>query len=833
MTKSQYIHAPSIEKFQEVLAEANQIAKAVNLKRIPDLMVCTREFNSPVLASRRETMSRSQNANSRSLFDEIVHYTRLWTALRFDAATNTTDDFTFKALRKGGQQGGVLVLSASAEVVKTTIHNIRECVEDSNTVFTRALSEGLTFFTKVLPALGKILDRTLHENVILNPYDHAGFMLDCTKLYSTFNRVDDEIKWFKVPVFLGELFRTFYGSHLQQQKRDWKLSDGWDEAGNGNIVDHQDVFKIMCYAESRGEYELRLKSLKKEIFSCCNSLKYLRQLCFLFYKLEVPFDKSAIRDLSDAFCTTDASLPLAFMAAGDRIGSFGRDEKYTQYQRFLERHLEKQERAGPGKPDENSSYDLSPILLLDEPTSRIAHIARYVVRFVLGSANPREIVGKHGPGAVATGERGLKKANFSRIYRKLEVIYPFTEYFMYNMTHVLDRYESMQTRLSYHDEATAKVVFVAKDSRGPRLISCEPLEIQWVQQGIMRALNTCIAANELTAGRINFNDQTLNQHAAWRGSILGTEATIDLKDASDRVSVALVDYLFPKEWVECLLAARSDNTRLPDGRVVELRKFAPMGSATCFPVEALCFFALSVASIYYNKYPKDPRISRRELRKISHSILVYGDDLVIPADSCRGVTAALEAFHLRVNADKSYSTGLFRESCGVDAFYGVNVTPVRVKRTWDGQSLPSQATLPSYVALSNSLYAKGCLWAAWECERRVQMALSRMGEMLIPYTMRDNPSGLSFIRGHKGLYFTPVKERIRNTKEGPKVLRYVVEPAVKRGSKLDWEEMLRCESSRSPTKYSWDFNPNCWRAGRYAVPHSERIAMRWMPYSQE
>lgn len=352
----------------------------------------------------------------------------------------------------------------------------------------------------------------------------------------------------------------------------------------------------------------------------------------------------------------------------------------------------------------------------------------------------------------------------------------------------------------------------------------------------MRVLSDAIETNPLTRGQVNFVDQTVNQEAAWRNSVTGKAATIDLKDASDRVSVALVELLFPDNWTEHLLAARSDATRLTDGRTVELRKFAPMGSATCFPVEALCFFALSVASVYLDGYPTGTplprRISRTAVRKAAGSILVYGDDLVIPVTNCHSVIQTLEMFHLKVNTQKSYSTGFFRESCGVDAFSGFNVTPVRIKRTWDGQSPPSDATLPSYVAMSNSLYAKGYHWAAWEIERSVQRTLESAGRMLVPYTTRDDLNRLSFIRDHKGLYWTPMKEKVRNTKDGPKVLSYVVEPVVRRSSRVGWEEMLRCESNRS-THSSWDLNPNVWRAGRYAVPRSSRIVLRWMPYSQE
>jgi hypothetical protein len=66
----------------------------------------------------------------------------------------------------------------------------------------------------------------------------------------------------------------------------------------------------------------------------------------------------------------------------------------------------------------------------------------------------------------------------------------------------------------------------------------------------------------------------------------------------------------------------------------------------------------------------------------------------------------LERFGLRVNRSKSFINGSFRESCGIDAFKGVVVTPSRLRLRWTGRKTDG-AALASYASLMNELHEKG------------------------------------------------------------------------------------------------------------------------------
>jgi hypothetical protein len=388
------------------------------------------------------------------------------------------------------------------------------------------------------------------------------------------------------------------------------------------------------------------------------ALRHLRQLMYFVYKLEVPYDSSISKEVLESFIRTDQEI---------------------------------------------SALQIPP------DCDRIIRFAGVLITRVLGGVNARDIIPRHGPGAVATGETTGEKAHFKRIYTPLECVYPFTEYFTVGLSHVSDQYDWIQG-LEVLEHPTAKVVLVPKDSRGPRIISCEPLEIQWIQQGIRQRLYDAIESHPLTSGRVNFLDQSVNRRLALEGSLTQQWVTLDMKDASDRVSLDLVERLFQGTMLlDALRASRSTHTQLPDGRLVKLGKFSPMGSALCFPVEAMCFWALAVAVLHKHG---------RSLRHCLRTIHVYGDDIIVARKDYALLLQWFPKVGLMFNSGKCCVSGFFRESCGCDAFKGVDVTPIRLRKTWSHRNIRDASALCSYVALSNALYTAG-YWMSCEFIRKL------------------------------------------------------------------------------------------------------------------
>jgi hypothetical protein len=345
-------------------------------------------------------------------------------------------------------------------------------------------------------------------------------------------------------------------------------------------------------------------------------------------------------------------------------------------------------------------------LVVDETDAVVKRARMYITR-VLSGLSPKEVIPSHGPGAVATGERGGEKSHFSRLYEDMDREYPFTEYFHLSLSHTVDC-AAWLDNLEVLGTGTAKVVLVPKDSRGPRLISCEPLEKQWIQQGQRKALYSWLEQHPLTRGKVNFTDQQINRRLALSSSRDRSRVTLDMKEASDRVSLKLVRALFAgTEWLSALEASRSGYTRLPDGTVVELETFAPMGSAVCFPIEALTFWALAVSAlVVHRRKPEFTPLHIAERRALA-SVYVYGDDIICDTKDYSIIMQQLERFGLLFNRAKCCVSGLFRESCGCDAYNGVDVTPTRLRETWCSQSRYNVVQLQSYVEFSNSMWEKG------------------------------------------------------------------------------------------------------------------------------
>lgn len=328
--------------------------------------------------------------------------------------------------------------------------------------------------------------------------------------------------------------------------------------------------------------------------------------------------------------------------------------------------------------------------------------------------DPYDIRPRHGPGAVATGEKLEEKWCFQHFYPSLHQRYPYYEY-MYgikekvNAYHLLDqvgRYRRMDRNMV----PTSKVVTVPKDSRGPRIICAEPLEYQYIQQGVAAKLVHHLENAPLVAGHINFKDQTVNQKLALASSENGYWATIDLKDASDMVSLELFKAVWPKVLHPPFLATRTPCAMLPNGEIVHMKKFAPMGSALCFPVESAIFYAVCVGSLIHYK--------NLTFNVALQSVYVYGDDLIVPTEHVEAVICGLEAVGLIVNRQKCCYRSHFRESCGVDAYLGRIITPQRIRKL-PGLRPSDGIAHKAWLAYAANLYAVGMPQAAMYCYKHV------------------------------------------------------------------------------------------------------------------
>lgn len=306
-----------------------------------------------------------------------------------------------------------------------------------------------------------------------------------------------------------------------------------------------------------------------------------------------------------------------------------------------------------------------------------------------------DLIPRHGPGAVADRLDHVQRWDFDYWTERLESVFPHWRFTSNANGQVI------RDLVPIEDEIPVRVIDVPKTQKTPRMIAIEPSTVQYAQQGLKRELYRLINGSSL-AGILGFTDQERNQVLAHAGSVDGSLATLDLSEASDRVHVDVVKRLFSR-WPhlgDYVMATRSLAADVRGERHA-LAKFASMGSALTFPVEAMVFTIIAFMGCRKLGVPLSARAAHGR-------ISVYGDDIIIPVDAVDDVFGYLEAFGFKVNRHKSFWTGKFRESCGKEYFEGTDVSIVRL-RAEVPTSRRDAALVNRFTDFRNRAYRAG-LW---------------------------------------------------------------------------------------------------------------------------
>jgi hypothetical protein len=338
------------------------------------------------------------------------------------------------------------------------------------------------------------------------------------------------------------------------------------------------------------------------------------------------------------------------------------------------------------------------------------------------------IVGKHGPGATADKLRGNAKFKQQQWTDRLEAIFPALENAIPNARYI-EHLDNMEW-LDPGSEIPVKVVSVPKTLKTPRIIAIEPTCMQYMQQGLMEMIVKYLETDNTVRDMVGFTCQEPNQFLAREGSLSGELATLDLSEASDRVSLRLVmSMLFNFGYLtEAVLATRSTRADVPGHGVHTLVKFASMGSALTFPIEECVF----LTTIFYGiQSMLGRRLTRKDIESYRGKVRVFGDDIIVPKAIVQHVMSALELFGFKVNRTKSFWTGKFRESCGKEYYDGHEVGIYRVRSV-----LPSfradVSELVSCVSLRNQAYGAGY----WGTARHLDEVIERL--IPFPNTLPDS-----------------------------------------------------------------------------------------------
>ena len=308
-------------------------------------------------------------------------------------------------------------------------------------------------------------------------------------------------------------------------------------------------------------------------------------------------------------------------------------------------------------------------------------------------SNGQGIGFKHGPGAVAERVKQHEKSCFLNWPAKLEFLFPWQ---LVGKTAGMPLSERPRNH-----EVASRLMSVPKTAKGPRLIASEPSSHQWCQQQMRWFINNQLR-NLFGTSFIDFNDQHKSGNLVLRASRDRKLATVDLSDASDRLSCWTVERIFRKN-PSLLCHLHAARTRYlvdevsPSRNFLRIKKFATQGTATTFPVQSLVFLCIALGCSIKG------RINWTSIGRMRNQVRVYGDDIIIPTHGYVPLLAVMNALQLKVNAAKSYVNGNFRESCGTDGYLGYDVTPVKPEVIVADNPASCQAV----VDTSNNLFNKG------------------------------------------------------------------------------------------------------------------------------
>ncbi len=488
---------------------------------------------------------------------------------------------------------------------------------------------------------------------------------------------------------------------------------------------------------------------------------------------------------------------------------------------------------------------------------RLDHHIDRVCRFILHPLNQKETeyaTFKHGPGAVKEGYRANQKwdalervirndsdlpdwAGFSEFLvatipprvggssngyvRREEYISPDVSGVTENLVQVPG--ENLSERNPRLD--SAKLISVLKNSTSRRTITIEPMLNQFLQQGLNSQLRSSIDRCGVLRNSIALTHQEYNQKLALEGSQFDNWATIDLKSASDLLSTKLVGLVFRRfpDFYQRMMSCRSPFVEEASKPTLTLGKFAGMGNALTFPVQSICFAVVCIAAILDSQGLAP---SYWNVRRASRCVRVYGDDIIVQTRHAHQVVNWLQDVGLRVNIKKSFLSGNFKESCGVEAFRGVDITPLYLRHRPDQDIVDSPSVIAGLVSLSNHLWMEG-LYSTSTCLK--DLVESALGSRL-PLVSKHSGS----LGWHSRQDAVEPHKWCRRTHQF--LTRTFALIPLKRKDRLDgYGALLKCfhmprnryvEGLRSmPDILVWDAD----HLERTAIRYKNRLARRWVP----
>jgi hypothetical protein len=438
---------------------------------------------------------------------------------------------------------------------------------------------------------------------------------------------------------------------------------------------------------------------------CINSIFFMRQLCYMFKKVNASCSKdnilAAVRDFHKI---EDEMRNYCLNWSDDLI-------------------------------DTNHHLSFSDDLELASNTKLVDHFQKCAD--IISTSFPelicQDLSPRHGPGAVSDKKTGTDKYSFPYWPNKLQACFPYDAF----ASHCLLQNTTGNISFLNH-EHPAKLIAVPKTPMKPRLIASEPSYHQYCQQAVLLWFRERLPWTLQRS--ISFRSQEPSRQMALESSLRGDTISMDLSSASDRLSCWTIERFFRRN-PSIIMALHSIRSRYlidtisspPSYRM--LKKYANQGSAVTFPLQSIIYATACISALLFEE-GKSPSVAN--IGRAAKRVRIFGDDLIVPKKSHISTMRILNHIGFKINMGKTHIDGWFRESCGMDAYRGYNVTPVYVNNLRIERSGES---LSSFVEMSNNAYKAG-LFHLSACLRRV--VLNNFKDAHIPVSKRNDLPCVAF-----------------------------------------------------------------------------------------
>lgn len=213
-----------------------------------------------------------------------------------------------------------------------------------------------------------------------------------------------------------------------------------------------------------------------------------------------------------------------------------------------------------------------------------------------------------------------------------------------------------------------RLVDVPKSSTSRRIIGVEQTERQLLLGQIEDALRKCIDLSKgrtKASGRVVLTNQDRNRDMARVGSTNRSLCTIDFSAASDSISANFLSLIIPNDLYNEIMELRAWETDFNDTTRF-LNVMVTMGTRVTFPLESGGFWILMlVTHDILNGYGVKTNLD---------DYSVYGDDCIVPYAAYDTFIDLATLCGFLPNQEKSFKDCNYRESCGVECYYGYDLT---------------------------------------------------------------------------------------------------------------------------------------------------------------